>query len=175
MEDPEEIVLETRRLALRTFTPADASFILDLLNQASFIRYIGDKGVRTLDDARRYIQDGPLQSYQRYGFGLYVVEEKQTATPIGMCGLLKRESLEDCDLGYAFLPDYWSQGYATEAAQAVVDYAQYDLGLHRVVAITAVDNEASIKLLNKLGFVFERVVPFPDDKSKSRLFGKTLV
>ncbi len=175
MEDASLTILETGRLVLRKLTPDDAAFILDLLNQPSFIRFIGDKGVRTLEDARRYIQDGPAQSYQRYGFGLYLVERKQDAIPMGICGLLKRESLEDFDLGFAFLPAYWSQGYATEAAQAVLKAARDDAGLLRIVAITSLETHASMKLLGKLGFVFEGMMRLAEDEPEVRLFGKTLM
>jgi RimJ/RimL family protein N-acetyltransferase len=174
MDIPSQTVLETPRLVLRKFTSDDAAFILNLLNQPSFVRYIGDKGVRTLEDARRYIEEGPVQSYQRYGFGLYLVEQKQTTTPMGLCGLLKRESLEDFDLGFAFMPAYWSKGYATEAAQAVLHAAKNDWGLHRVVAMTAVDNHASMKLLGRLGFVFEGMTQLAEQESEVRLFGKAL-
>jgi RimJ/RimL family protein N-acetyltransferase len=163
-------VLETNRLVLRKLTDADAGFIIDLLNQPSFLRYIGDKGVRNTEDAVRYIQTGPIASYERFGFGLYLVELKETDVPIGMCGLLKRETLPDADVGFAFLPDYWSQGYAFEAASAVMTYGREDLGLPRIVAITALDNSASIKLLEKLGLEFEAVIKLPE-QGEVRLFG----
>ena len=111
-------VLETKRLILRRLCADDAEFILELLNQPSFLRYIGDKGVRNTEDAIRYIQTGPVASYDRFGFGLYLVELKESDVSIGMCGLLKRETLPDVDIGFAFLPGYWSQGYAFEAAAA---------------------------------------------------------
>ncbi|HMB91583.1 MAG TPA: GNAT family N-acetyltransferase [Rhodothermales bacterium] len=175
MENPSLTILETGRLVLRKLTSNDAAFILDLLNQLSFIRYVGDKGVRTLEDARHFIESGPVQSYQRYGFGLYLVEEKQSATPMGICGLLKRETLEDFDLGFAFLPTYWSQGYATEAGQAVLNAAKANHGLHRVVAITNVDNHASMSVLGRLGFAFEGMMQMAEEKPEIRLFGKALV
>lgn len=150
-------VLEASRVRLRQLTEQDAGFIRHLLNQPSFIRYIGDRGVRTDDDARRYIREGPMASYSEHGFGLYLVELKQDRAPAGICGLLKRELLEDVDLGFAFLPEYWSKGYAWEAACAVLDDAERR-GLTRVLAITSPDNDASIRLLRKLGFVFERTM-----------------
>jgi hypothetical protein len=112
-------VLETDRLLLRKFSVADAEFILELLNQPSFLRFIGDKGVRTLADARDYILQGPVASYERHGFGLYLTVLKEGALPIGMCGLLKRESLADVDIGFAFLPRFWAKGYALESALAL--------------------------------------------------------
>ena len=161
-------VLETERLILRRLTVEDAQFILTLLNEPSFLRYIGDKKVRNVDDARRYILDGPVASYDRNGFGLYLVELKDSHAPAGMCGLLKRDDLPDADIGFAFLPDFWNKGFALEAAKAVLNYAQKELNLKRVLAIVNPDNESSIKLLQKLGFKFERtkgdveLYAFPD-------------
>jgi len=135
-------ILETQRLTLRRLAADDAEFILELLNQPSFLQYIGDKGVRNTQDALRYIETGPVASYERFGFGLYLVELKDSGTPIGMCGLIKRETLPDVDVGFAFLPDYWSQGLAFEAASAVMNYGRQTLGLRRIVAITSLDNTA---------------------------------
>jgi RimJ/RimL family protein N-acetyltransferase len=164
-------ILETERLVLRRLSSDDAEFILELLNQPSFLRYIGDKGVRTTEDAVRYIQTGPVASYERFGFGLYLVELKETRVPIGMCGLLKRDTLPDADVGFAFLPDYWSQGYAFEAASGVMSYGREVLGLRRIVAITSLDNEASIKLLEKIGLKFEGLITPSEDLGEVRLFG----
>ena len=150
-------LLETQRLIIRELNVDDAQFILTLLNEPSFLRYIGDKKVRNLDDARRYILDGPVASYERHGFGLFRVELKDSHIPIGMCGLLKREELPDPDIGFAFLPDFWNRGYAFEAAAAVLNYARQRLKLDRILAIVNPDNDASIKLLQKLGFKFERM------------------
>jgi [ribosomal protein S5]-alanine N-acetyltransferase len=165
-------VLETERLALRRLTTDDAEFILELLNEPSFLRYIGDKGVRTHADACRYIETGPMASYERFGFGLYRVELKDGREPIGMCGLLKRDTLPDADVGFAFLPRFWSQGYAFESASAVLAYARDTLGLRRVLAITSPDNVASINLLAKLGFRFERLSRLADDAPEIRVFSK---
>src|SRR3989442_7723918 len=149
------IILETDRLVLRRLTVEDAEFIFDLLNQPSFLQFIGDKGVRTIDDARIYILTGRMASYERFGSGLYLTELKQAQAPIEICGLLKRETLDDVDVGFAFLPQYWRQGYAFESALAVMAYGREVLGLDRIVAITSPDNEASIKVLGKLGLKFE--------------------
>lgn len=162
--------LKTERLVLRKFVAGDAAFILDLLNQHSFIQFIGDKGVRTLDDAKNYIATGPIASYQRHGFGLNLVELKDGKVPIGMCGVLKRESLPDPDLGFAFLPEYWGQGYAFEAASAVLKEARDTFKLTRILAITNPDNDASIKLLAKLGFQLERVMKLSSDSDEVKLF-----
>lgn len=164
-------VIETERLVLRWLSPDDAEFIVELLNQPSFLRYIGDKEVRNNTDAVHYIQNGPVASYEQFGFGLYLVELKDTGVPIGMCGLLKRDSLPDVDVGFAFLPSYWSQGYAFESAAAVMTYGRQVLGLRRIVAITSLDNDASIRLLEKLGLRFERLIKLSADQSQVRLFG----
>ncbi len=162
--------LETERLILRHFNPADAPFILALLNQPSFLRYIGDKKVRTLEDASQYILNGPQATYDRHGFGLYQVELKDSHTPIGMCGLLKREELPQPDIGFAFLPDFWNKGYAFEAAAAVLNDARERLQLNRVLAIVNPDNEASIRLLEKLGLTFERNIKLANDRDEVKLF-----
>lgn len=163
-------VLETDRLVLRWLAVENAAFILQLLNEPSFLHFIGDKGVRTIDDARDYILNGPVRSYERFGFGLYLTELKETRVPIGICGLLKRESLEDVDVGFAFLPQFWQQGYAFESASAVMAYGRDVLGLDRIVAITSPDNDASIKVLGKLGLRFERITKLSEDASEIELF-----
>ena len=163
-------VIETERLILREMALDDAEFMLGLLNQPSFIRHIGDKGVRTLDDAREYILNGPVDSYRRFGFGLYLVESKDSQTPMGICGLLKRETLDDVDVGFAFVPEFWSRGYAFESASAVLAYARDALGLERVVAVVSPGNQASIKLLEKLGLSFEHRVRLLDDEPEVELY-----
>src|SRR5262245_8975490 len=150
--------METPRLILRRLELGDAPFILELLNDPSFLRYIGDKGVRNLDDAREYIRTGPMASYERFGFGLFLTALREGGVPIGICGLLKRDSLEDVDVGFAFLPQYWSKGYAFESASAVLAYGRQELGLGRIVAITNPDNTASMRLLGKLGLQFESLI-----------------
>ena len=155
---------------LHRLTADDADFILELLNEPSFLRYIGDKGVRTREDACRYIWTGPMASYERFGFGLYRVELKDGGEPIGICGLLKRESLEDVDLGFAFLPRFWSKGFAFESASAVLAHGRQTWGLKRVLAITSPDNEASIRLLAKLGFRFERTARLSEGAPEIKVF-----
>ena len=151
-------------------TVDDAPFILTLLNEPSFLQYIGDKKVRNLDDARQYILNGPVASYERNGFGLNLVELRESHTPIGMCGLLKREELPDPDIGFAFVPAFWSKGFAFEAATAVLSDARERLKLQRILAITSLDNDASIKLLQKLGFRFEKVITLPANQDQVKLF-----
>jgi RimJ/RimL family protein N-acetyltransferase len=149
----------------------DSAFILELVTEPSWLRFIGDRGVRTLDDARDYIRKGPLDMYARLGFGLYVTERKADGVPIGICGLLKRESLEDADLGFANLPRFWGKGYAHEAASAVMSYGKSVLGLSRIVAVTSAGNDPSVRLLEKLGFRFERMVRLSEDSAEVQLFG----
>jgi RimJ/RimL family protein N-acetyltransferase len=163
-------VLETDRLNLRWLSTDDAEFILELLNDPSFLRFIGDKGVRTLDDARDYILNGPVDMYNRLGFGLYLTELKESGVPIGICGLIKRDSLEDVDIGFAFLPKFRAKGYAHESAAAVMAYGKTVLGLKRIVAITSPDNYASGRLLEKLGMRFERMIRLSKDSPEVRLF-----
>jgi RimJ/RimL family protein N-acetyltransferase len=165
-------VLETERLSLRQFTVDDAQFILKLLNEPSFLRYIGDKQVRNLEDARQYILNGPVASYERNGFGLYLVELKESYTPIGMCGFLKREELPDPDIGFAFLPEFWSKGFAFEAAAALLQDGRERLKLERILAITSLDNDASIKLLQRLGFRFDSVITLVAGSEQVKLFTK---
>jgi RimJ/RimL family protein N-acetyltransferase len=150
--------IATARLDLREFTPDDAAFVLRLVNEPSFLRYIGDRGVRTLEDARRYIAEGPAAGYARDGHGLMRVVRREDGAEVGMCGILKRDTLPDPDIGFSFLPEFWSQGYALEAARAVMRHARGALGLGRIVAITTKDNEPSIRLLVKLGFRFDRMI-----------------
>jgi RimJ/RimL family protein N-acetyltransferase len=163
-------VLETKRLSLRQFIVDDAQFILRLLNEPSFLRYIGDKQVRNLKDAEAYILNGPVASYERNGFGLYLVELRESYTPIGMCGFLKREELPDPDIGFAFLPEFWSKGFAFEAGRALLQDARERLRLQRILAITSLDNDASIKLLERLGFRFERITQLAADREQVKLF-----
>jgi RimJ/RimL family protein N-acetyltransferase len=163
-------VLETDRLILRWLSVENAEFILQLLNEPSFVRFIGDKGVRSIDDARDYILRGPVDSYERFGFGLYLIELKEDSVPIGICGLLKRESLEDVDIGFAFLPQFWKKGYAFESASAVMTYGRNVVGLSRIVAITSPDNEASIRVLEKLGLRFERMTKLSENGPEIKLF-----
>jgi [ribosomal protein S5]-alanine N-acetyltransferase len=163
-------VLETERLNLRRVTFDDAPFLLELLNDPSFLRFIGDKGVRTLDDAREYARTGPMASYERFGFGLLLVELKETGAPIGMCGLLQRDTLPQPDIGFAFLPAYQSKGYGKESAAAVMKYGHDTFGMKRILAITSLDNDASIALLERIGLKFEGITRLTPDAGEIRLF-----
>lgn len=163
-------VLQTDRLSLREFSTDDAEFILELLNEPAFIQNIVDRGVRNLDGARDYILNGPVASYRKNGFGLYRVGLKDSDTPIGMCGLVKRETLEDVDIGYAFLARHWSKGYAFESASAVMDYGRGAIGLKRIVAVVSPGNHGSIRVLEKLGLSFERNIQLPGYSGEGLLF-----
>lgn len=164
------IVCETPRLRLRHLTGEDAAFMLGLLNEPEFIRNIGDRNVRTLEEARRYIRTGPVSGYERTGFGLYLVELKEDATPVGVCGLLKRDYLDDVDVGFAFREGFRGRGYGYESAAAVLRHGREVLGIARIVAITSPDNHASIRLLGKLGLKFERMIRTPNQDRETRLF-----
>jgi RimJ/RimL family protein N-acetyltransferase len=163
------MILATDRLVLREFTLGDAAFIQELVNEPAFVHFIGDKGVRDLAGAEKYLRDGPLASYARHGFGLWCVTLKD-GTPLGSCGLLQRDFLPHPDLGYAFLARHHGQGYAFEAASAVLRHARQQLGLTTIHAITAFRNPDSVKLLGKLGFDFVEFIQQPGYAEPSRLF-----
>ncbi|HEX6703654.1 MAG TPA: GNAT family N-acetyltransferase [Albitalea sp.] len=162
-------ILETDRLVLRHFDTRDAEFILELINEPGWHRFIGDRGVRTLEAARDYIVNVPMAMYQRNGFGLYAVELRDDGTLVGMCGLIKREGLDDVDIGFAILERHGRKGYAHESASAVMGHAR-QLGLTRIVAITSVDNHASMRLLESIGMRFERMVTLPGGTEEIRMF-----
>ena len=164
-------IIQSARLNFRELELHDAQFMLELLNEAGFLRFIGDKGVRTLQDAREYILKGPIDSYRNFGFGLYLTSLRESAAPIGICGLVKREALPDVDVGFAFLARYWSKGYAAEAAGAVLAYGRNTLRLGRIVAITAPDNHGSIAVLEKIGLRIEGRVKLAEDGAELMLFG----
>ncbi len=164
-------VIRSERLQLRKLELADDEFILRLLNEDSFLRFIGDKGVRTLTDAREYILQGPMDSYRRFGFGLYLTSLRDSGLPIGICGLVKRDALDDVDVGFAFLSQFRSRGYAAESAAAVLAYGRRQLHLRRIVAITAPDNHASIAVLEKIGLRFERAIKLSEHSPELMMFG----
>ena len=174
MTSPAAETLETARLLIRRITADDAPFILELLNDAAFLRYIGDRNVRSLEDARKYIADGPVASHAAHGFGLDLVIRKADGAPIGICGLLKRETLPEPDIGFAYLAPYCGAGFGHEAAERCLQHARDVLGVPRVLAITSPDNTASIHLLEKLGFGFERLTALSPGADDVRLFSKSL-
>jgi RimJ/RimL family protein N-acetyltransferase len=163
-------VLETDRLIIRRMSIDDSRFMLGLLNEPSWLHFIGDRGVRTIGDAQSYILKGPVEMYARLGFGFCIVEMKIATCPIGICGLAKRDYLDDVDIGFALLPQYCGKGYAYESANAVLKYAKNELALKRVVATTRSGNHSSANLLRKLGLRFERIVKHPDGNRELELF-----
>jgi len=166
--------IETARLSLRRFELDDAPFVVELLNQPSFIQNIGDRGVRNVDDARRYLRDGPMAMYEQHGFGLWRASRRSDGVFVGMCGLLKRDILPDVDVGYAFLPEHWGQGFAFEAANATVEHGARKFGLTRIIGVVSDHNAASIRVLEKLGMRFERMYPMHPGEPEVRLYGRTL-
>lgn len=165
-----KLVLQTERLRLRWLTEEDAEFMLGLINEPSFIRNIGDKGIRTVEGARQYLLSGAIDSYERHGYGSYLVELLEDGTPIGICGLVNRAALQEIDVGYAFLPAFWGKGYAVESAAAVLAYGRAALGIARIVAIVAADNASSIRVLEKIGLRFEKKVQLSSDAQEIDLF-----
>jgi [ribosomal protein S5]-alanine N-acetyltransferase len=165
---------ETQRLVLRRLRLDDAAFIVELLNQPSFIKNIGDRGVRSIEDAHAYLRDGPMAMYEQFGLGLLHVARKSDGAAVGMCGLLRRDVLPDVDLGYAFLPEYWGSGFAFEAAQGTLRHAGGKLRLKRVIGVVSVGNAASIRVLEKLGMRFERMHAMYPDEPEVCLYGVEL-
>lgn len=159
--------IHTARLVIRRFKLADGAFIVQLVNQPSWLQWIGNRNVHTLNDAETYLSSGPLSMYERYGVGLCGVE--LAGSLIGMAGLIKRSPEAEIDLGYAFLPEYWGQGYATEVAQALLNYAINTLKLPRIIATTQLENQQSIKVLERIGMQFEGIIH--EGEKSLRLFG----
>lgn len=162
--------LSTKRLTVKELSLTDAPFILRLLNEPSFIENIADKKVRCLEGAKKYLLEGPLASYREHGFGLFRIALQEDDTPIGIAGLLKRDFLDDVDLGYAMLPEFCGVGYAYEVTTALIHYAKEELSLNRLVAIVAKSNSRSIKLLLKLGFRADGIVTYPGDEEELCLY-----
>ena len=163
-------ILETERTILREIVADDAAFMLDLLNQPSFIKYIGDRNVRDLRQAREFIEHRLRASYQNFGYGLWTVELRETGELVGICGFVKRDVLPDADIGFAFLPDFEGKGYAFEAAAATLKYGREKLNFGRVLAITSPDNERSGRLLEKIGLRFERTMQLAADAADVKLY-----
>ena len=163
-------VLETERLVLRRLTPDDAPFMLELVTDPSWIEFVGDRGLKTVEDARAYVVDKYIAGYEQHGFGLYLVALRETGEPLGICGLIKRDSLEDVDLGFAFLPRHVGRGYASEAAAASLEHGWRDLGLRRIVAITIPSNRRSIRVLERAGLKFEKTFRMEGDEEELALF-----
>ncbi|MDN5216673.1 GNAT family N-acetyltransferase [Fulvivirgaceae bacterium BMA12] len=159
----DKIILETQRLILREISVEDAEFILILLNTPQYLKFIGDKNVRTIEEAEEYVKQGPIKSYRENGFGLWLILIKDQQMPIGICGLIKRDILDDVDIGFALLPEYLGLGYGYEIATATLKHGNEVLGLEQIVAIADINNIASMKLLNKIGLRFEKVLKWPEN------------
>ena len=166
-------ILETERLILRRFTLDDAAFIIELLNTDGWIRYIGEKNVKTTDQARAYLENGPLKSYRNNGFGLALVEMKVDHVPIGMCGLINRDYLDHLDVGFAFLPNHTGYGFAFEIVKKTVEHALGELKQEKLFAITLPQNYSSIKLLTKIGFKYNKNFITPDTNEDLCLYSIT--
>jgi RimJ/RimL family protein N-acetyltransferase len=166
--------LQTARLTVRRFELEDAPFVVRLLNDPSFIANIGDRGVRSIEDAHRYLREGPMAMYESFGFGLWHVARTVDDVPVGTCGLLKRDYLPDPDVGYAFLPEYRGLGLAHEAAEATLRHGARKFGMKRVLATVITGNEPSIRVLQKLGMEFERLLDRKPGEAEVRLYGRTL-
>lgn len=164
------IILNTERLQLKPFTHKDAPFIIELLNSPGWLQFIGDRNVHNEEEAVRYLENGPLKSYREYGFGLSKIEKKDTTEPIGMCGLLKRDTLENPDIGFALLPRFSGQGYASEIVNATILYAKEKLNIQKISAITLPHNLKSIRLLESIGFNFCKTIRMPGNNDDLRLY-----
>lgn len=164
------IVAETERLQLRWLTADDAAFMFELVNDPTWIEFIGKRNVNSIEQARTYITDKYVADYHGHGFGLNLVELKETGAPVGICGLIKRATLEDVDVGFAFLPRYAGHGYATESAAAVLEHGRRTLGIERIVAITLPHNLRSIRVLEKIGLRFERIIRMEGDEEELALY-----
>lgn len=161
------IILESKRLRLRKLVLQDASFILKLLNSPTWLQFIGDRDVKSVADAQSYLVNGPLMSYAALGYGLWLIEFKENAIPVGMCGLLKRPYLDYADIGYALLPEHAGYGYATEIVEATARYAFANLGMDGIAAITTTANSRSINVLKKTGFKYKG--PIADEQNREML------
>ncbi|MEO8673634.1 MAG: GNAT family N-acetyltransferase [Tahibacter sp.] len=163
-------IATTDRLQLRELVAGDAEFIFELLNEPGWLRFIGDRGIRTLDDARNYIAQGPAAMIEKFGYGLWLVQRRDDAVAVGICGLLKRDTLPDPDIGFAFLARYGGQGYALEAASATMEVARQRFGLQRLLATVRPDNAPSIRLLEKIGLRFDKLMRFGDETPELALY-----
>jgi len=163
-------IMETERLLIKKLCPEDAPFIIDLVNSPGWLAYIGDRNIKTVDKAEKYLIGGPIESYSENGFGLWLVLLKEGNTKIGMCGLLKRNYLSHPDLGFAFLPEFMGKGYAVESALSVITYANEQLGIRQILAIVMPQNHRSIRLLEKIGMNFKDTIEVPPDKEVLSLY-----
>ncbi|NIV17827.1 MAG: GNAT family N-acetyltransferase [Woeseiaceae bacterium] len=164
----------TARLRLRRLTLDDADLMLGVWNDPAFIRYVGDRGIRTVVQAHEAMLEGPMMLYETYGYGPYRIALRDSDTPIGICGIFRRDGLDEPDIGFSTLPEYCGNGFAYEAACAVIEYARKDLGLSVLNAIVSPDNAASIGLIRKLGLSFERMYEWPDSGEQVAIYAMQL-
>ena len=164
------VELETERLVIRQFNLQDDAFVLQLLNEEAFLNFIGDKDVRTLEDARNYLSDGPIASYEAHGYGLFLVAEKSSGDPVGMCGLLRRDDQEHPDIGFAFLAEFHSKGFAYESGEAVMKLGHVTMKIGTIVGFVDPKNDRSIRLLERLGLDFVGEVEFAGSTSPTSLY-----
>lgn len=169
------VILKTERLILREFNINDTTFIIELLNSEGWLKYIGDRNIKNEEQAKNYLINGPLKSYEENGFGLSLVALKETQKPIGMCGLIKRSYLTNPDIGFAFLPSYSSKGYGSEIASAVLSYAKNKLKMNTVDAITLPTNTYSIKLIEKIGMTYHSIFADPNTNEELLLYRIELI
>jgi RimJ/RimL family protein N-acetyltransferase len=169
-----EFFIETERLRLRKLNLDDAPFMVTLLNTPSWLKFIGDRGVRNTEEAEKYLQNGTMKSYETHGFGFYLMELKSDKTPIGICGLVKRDFLEHADIGFALLPEFEGKGYGYEAASATLAFAKKSLGIKNIAAITVIENTNSVHLLEKLGLAFQKKVVYPETQEELLLYYASL-
>jgi RimJ/RimL family protein N-acetyltransferase len=164
-------LIETERLRLRHLTRDDAGLLIDVFTDPAFMRFVGDRNIRTVDQANAFLETGPFESYRKHGFGHFVVTRKHDEVRMGICGFVKRDALDAADIGFSLLPPYRAQGYAFEAASAVMAYGRDTLGFRRIVAIASPENASSIRLLGRLGLTFERMVKLSENSESLSLFG----
>ena len=163
-------ILETSRLSLHEFKVADAAFLLNIMNQPAYHQYIGDRGLRSISDAEKYIREIFESAYEKRGFGFWIVKLKETKAPVGFAGLAVRDELEQPDVGYAIQQEHAGNGYAEEATRGVLEYIRNFLNLPLICAITSPDNKASINVLIKCGFHFERCAPVFEDNEELNIY-----
>jgi RimJ/RimL family protein N-acetyltransferase len=163
-------ILETKRLKLREFQTDDAQFIIELLNSEGWLQFIGDRNIKTMEQAINYLENGPIKSYRVNGYGLWLIEIKEDSRPIGMCGIINRDSLDTPDIGYALLPEFFRFGYGFEIADATLTYAKDQLKISNISAITTPINTRSIRLLEKIGLKFNRTILFGDENEELLLY-----
>lgn len=164
------MLISSNRLHLSEFSLKDASFFFELVNDPDWIKYIGDRNIKTISDSESYLIDKIIPNYKQFGFGFYVVRLKESNLPIGMCGLIKRDWMSYVEIGYAFLNKHRGKGYAIEASIATKKYAKEEIGISKIAALTDVDNEKSGNLLNRLGLEFERLISYPGEQKKCKLY-----